>query len=237
MAAEDSGGLLRWESLARRAQVIRYDARGHGDSQASAALGDYHWRSLGQDMLGLATALGHEQFIAGGQSMGCATTLYAALAAPERVRALVLVNPPTAWEARRARAAVLGQMADLVEAKGMAAWLALNEQLPPQPAWLYQAQPQRRAAYLERMAQADPQALARVWRGAVACDLPRREELAAIEAPALILAWADDPSHPVSTAEELYQRLPRARLVIARDSAAVETWPQQIEEFVLRQYA
>lgn len=77
---------------------------------------DYHWSSLVEDMVDLADELGLETSVVGGQSMGCATAIYAALAAPEWIQALVLVNPPTAWETHAAQAAVYDQMATAVEA-------------------------------------------------------------------------------------------------------------------------
>ncbi len=49
-----------------------------------------------------AKGKGAQKFVAGGSSMGCATSIYAALLAPERMKALVLVIPPTAWETRAA---------------------------------------------------------------------------------------------------------------------------------------
>src|SRR6185369_6760014 len=118
MAMEDAMSLFEWDHLAEGERMVRYDARGHGRSEASANLDDYSWANLGRDMLALADALEIERFIAGGQSMGSATALYAALAAPERVKALLLVNPPTAWETRAAQGAVYEQMADLVAQQG-----------------------------------------------------------------------------------------------------------------------
>jgi pimeloyl-ACP methyl ester carboxylesterase len=72
---------------------------------------------------GIADQLGLERFVAGGVSLGCATALYAALVAPQRISALILGTPPTAWETRAAQAALYEQMAALVEARGTAALL------------------------------------------------------------------------------------------------------------------
>src|SRR5258708_5950146 len=113
MALEDSTPWsLQWDELAEVAKIVRYDARGHGLSEASYTPEDYQWSHLAEDMLALADQVGFERFVAGGQSMGCATTIYAALAAPERIKGLVLANPPTAWETRAAQAGLYDQMAD-----------------------------------------------------------------------------------------------------------------------------
>src|SRR5690348_10748181 len=90
MAMEDAMPVFEWDHLAEGERMIRYDARGHGRSEASENLDDYSWPNLARDMLALADALRIERFLAGGQSMGSATALYAALVAvaPERVKAL-----------------------------------------------------------------------------------------------------------------------------------------------------
>jgi len=96
---EDKLG-FEWDSFPKNIKLVRYDARGHGKSEPSYKPEDYHWRNLGQDMLALADAIGAEKVISGGASMGCATTIYAALQAPERMKAMVLVCPSTIWETR-----------------------------------------------------------------------------------------------------------------------------------------
>src|SRR5579885_1383374 len=103
MAADDLVSWIKWDQLSDILRLVRYDARGHGQSEATANLPDYQWAALAQDMLALADQVGFTQFVAGGQSMGCATAIYAALAAPERIKGLVLMNVPTAWETRAAQ--------------------------------------------------------------------------------------------------------------------------------------
>ncbi|MDO9356992.1 MAG: hypothetical protein Q7T55_25065, partial [Solirubrobacteraceae bacterium] len=62
-------------------------------------------------------------------------------------------------------------------------------------------------------------------RGAALSDLPVPEELQAITAPTLLLAWSDDMTHPVSTALALSETLPNARLVVARTPYGLMAWP------------
>ena len=100
IAAERDGGLFQWED---GVELVRYDARGHGRSPAGSSSADYEWPSLAEDFLAVADSVGFDSMVAGGASMGCATVLYAALAAPSRVDALVLAIPPTAWETRAAQ--------------------------------------------------------------------------------------------------------------------------------------
>jgi 3-oxoadipate enol-lactonase/4-carboxymuconolactone decarboxylase len=99
-------------------QVLRYDTRGHGASGAPA--GEYSVEMLGNDILGLADALGISQFAFCGLSMGGAIGQWIAAHAPERVTHLVLANtspqfvPRTNWEARIA-AVLKGGMPAVVD--------------------------------------------------------------------------------------------------------------------------
>jgi 3-oxoadipate enol-lactonase / 4-carboxymuconolactone decarboxylase len=85
-------------------QILRYDTRGHGASDAPD--GEYSVALLGADVLGLADALGISQFAFCGLSMGGAIGQWVAAQAPERVTHLVLANtspqftPRANWEAR-----------------------------------------------------------------------------------------------------------------------------------------
>jgi 3-oxoadipate enol-lactonase/4-carboxymuconolactone decarboxylase len=85
-------------------QVLRYDTRGHGASDAPA--GDYSIDQLGRDVLGLLNALRIHTVAFCGLSMGGAVGQWLAVNAPERVTSLVLANSssrfvPEMLEARR----------------------------------------------------------------------------------------------------------------------------------------
>ncbi len=234
MAADDLVSWIKWDQLTDILKLVRYDARGHGLSEATAGLNDYHWSSLAQDMLALADQMGFDQFVAGGQSMGCATSIYAALAAPERLKGLVLMNVPTAWETRAAQAGIYGQMADIIEAKGIASLLTMMQQqaAPMATNWVSEAYPEMITNFGEHFKHIDPQALVTTLRGATLTNLPQPEQLEAIHTPALILAWTDDPGHPVSSAEEVQRRLDHSDLLIAHNAAEVGTWTSEIRDFV-----
>jgi 3-oxoadipate enol-lactonase / 4-carboxymuconolactone decarboxylase len=95
---------LQVESLLPHFQIVRYDTRGHGASEATA--GEYSIEMLGQDILGLADLLEISQFAFCGLSLGGAIGQWLAVNAPERVTHLVLANtspqfvPRTNWETR-----------------------------------------------------------------------------------------------------------------------------------------
>jgi 3-oxoadipate enol-lactonase len=227
IAAERDSGLFRWEDVAGL-DVVRYDARGHGRSAAGAGPDDQVWSRLADDYLAVADAAEVESFVAGGASMGAATVLFAALRAPERVQALVLVIPPTAWETRAAQSDTYLQSVEFLEGNGMAAFIEASRKLPAQPPW----SEARREVRYRHLAAADPAALALALRGAAASNLPPRDEVATITAPALILAWEDDPGHPVSTAESLHELLGGSQLVVARSAEEVAGWPDELAAFV-----
>ena len=217
---EDRAGIFRWPTTRR---VLRWDAPGHGRSRPVGDPDELLWSGLGELMLSVADGHGIERFVAGGASMGAATSLWAAVIAPERVAALLLVVPPTAWETRAAQTALYRRHVELLGQGGVQALAdeVASEPLPPVfEAFGEQVRAARRAGYLA----ADPENLANVLRGAAASDLPAPERLSAIGVPALVLAWPGDPGHPVSTAEILAAALPGARLEVAADARAVLGW-------------
>ncbi len=91
--------------LERHVQVLRYDLRGHGASDAPA--GEYSLEQLGRDAIGIADALGVRTFAFCGLSIGGMLAQWIALNAPERLTHLVLANTtsrladPAAMETRR----------------------------------------------------------------------------------------------------------------------------------------
>ena len=221
---DELGGLFGWSGLAAegRATVVRYDARGHGGSGATPDVDDYRWPSLALDEWALVDALGLSRPVLGGASMGAATALHAALLRPEDVAGLVLVIPPTAWATRRAQAELYEAGAALVEASGIGAFVEAAAAAPvPAPFRDLPEAPRPVPDVAEDL-------LPTVLRGAAASDLPDPGALRSLDVPAVVLAWAGDPGHPVATAEVLADVLPRATLEVAEDLAAVLSWPERV---------
>ena len=110
-----------WEpqmpALLRHFQVLRYDTRGHGASDAPS--GEYSVEQLGRDALAIADQLGIVRFAWCGLSMGGAIGQWIALHAPERLSHLVLANTSArfgdraSWE-NRIKAVREGGMAAIV---------------------------------------------------------------------------------------------------------------------------
>lgn len=230
IASEDDLGLLDWTQVRQHARVLRYDARGHGESGSAGTPTSLSWSALAQDQLALADHLDFDAYVAGGASMGCATALLAAVAAPGRIRGLVLAIPPTAWETRAAQIDAYRTTARLIEAGKHRRLLAGAAASPtPDP---FRDDSRWKDRFPELLANEDPARLAQVFRGAAAADLPNPEAIAGIDLPTLILAWTGDPGHPVTTAARLQELMPHSRLVLATTPDGLAAWTREVVDFV-----
>jgi len=235
--AEDILNWFRWDNFPKDVKLIRYDARGHGESQLSKKPEDYHWRNLGRDMVAVADAVGAGRFIAGGSSMGCSTSIYAALQVPERIKALVLVIPPIAWEARAGQGKLWNRFALIGRLLGGSGMAKMMEKIADRmlPGWLIENEPAKIEGVAKGIAAQKGSALWNIFKGAANTDLPPREEFKAItDIPCQILAWVGDPTHPVSSAEELHRLLPKSELYIAQGYDDFKTIPQRMQDFVIK---
>jgi pimeloyl-ACP methyl ester carboxylesterase len=229
-ADEDVLPLVDTAQLATERTVLRYDARGHGESGDLQHRSEGDWAELADDQVALIDHLGWDGVALGGASMGAATALHAALTLRERVRALVLVIPPTAWESRAAQVDLYEQMATAVETRGTDVLVeGLRATPPPDPFADDDDWTDRRMATLAR---ADPKRLAAAFRGAGTADLPTPEAIRTIGVPTLVLAWTGDPGHPTATAHRLGDLLPHCDVVISSTRDEFDTWTTRTADFL-----
>jgi 3-oxoadipate enol-lactonase len=235
MAVEDRAALWDWDELEDIAGVVRYDARGHGNSDGSYDPQDYCWDQMARDMLSVAECMANDRevdrYVLGGISMGAATALQAAVSQPDRVAGLVLVLPPTAWETRPRQAAIYRRMSWVSGLLGAAPFRVLD--------WL--PVPVRRdgrsrlsLSTARGMARANPLHVQAALRGAALSDMPEKSVLAKLEVPTLILAWEDDAAHPVSTAMELAETLPEVHALVVSDPVDIADWMPALRKFLKR---
>lgn len=205
-------------------RVLRYDARGHGESSGSWNERDYTWNALAEDLLTLLDIVAPGEKVHGvGPSMGTGTLLHAAARDPERFTTLTLITPPTAWGTRPAQAAVYRANAALVEKAGLEAYLELGADGPVPPALM--AAPATRPAVTADL-------LPTVLRGAAISDLPPKDVVRGLDVPVLILAWTKDYGHPLKTARTLHTLIEDSRLVTARNPYGVVAWPGLFAEHI-----
>lgn len=226
--AQEANGTFDWSPVVSSGhRLLRYDARGHGHSTVTGASSDYEWKNLALDLLALLDEIAPGERVAGiGSSMGTATLLHAAVLDPDRFSALVLTSAPTAWATRAAQAGVYQQLADLVEQRGLGAFEeAMTQGPPPSPV----------LADVDLLGSGlgiSGEALPTIFRGAATSDLPSPEAIAQIAVPTLLLSWAGDPGHPVSSGALLAEYLPDAALRVAATPAQRLQWGRYAADFL-----
>lgn len=207
-------------------RLLRYDARGHGHSTGRPDPEDYRWPGLAEDLLRLLDYwFPGEQVHGVGPSMGAGTLLHAAVREPDRFSGFTLLLPPTAWRTRTAQAGDYRRLADFIEAHGMDRFVAASRAMPRPPATV---------GVPDTVPHVSGELLPAIYRGAAMSDLPTRDQVAGIAVPTTVLAWVEDPAHPLSTAEALVELMPRATLRVAQTPEDVRRWPGVLTEDVAR---
>ena len=216
-----TGSSRSWEAhlepLAQaRGAALAVDLVGHGRSDAPADPARYTFPAVVADLLGLLDRLGVGRVDLAGYSMGGRVALHLALAAPWRVRALVLesaspgIEDPDERARRRAHDEAL---AGLLEREGIEAFVRLWES---QPLFATQARlppAVREALRAERLAQR-PHGLAGALRGLGAgVQAPLWGALPGLRLPVLVVAGAEDPRYR-AIARRMGEALPDARAVV-----------------------
>jgi 3-oxoadipate enol-lactonase / 4-carboxymuconolactone decarboxylase len=194
---------LQVENLLPHFQILRYDTRGHGASEATA--GEYSIEMLGKDILALADALKISQFAFCGLSLGGAIGQWVAVHAPERVTHLVLANtspqfvPRTNWETRIA-AVLKGGMSAVVD-------VAMQRFFSPDT---FSKQNPHAASIRSVFLGTDPVG----YLGCCAAlrDMNHGDILRQIKVPTLVISGDHDVATPWSGhGERLAQEIPRAK--------------------------
>ena len=230
MAQDLEGGVLAWRELCDIARVIRFDARGHGQSEASGDPEDFRWDNLARAFWQVSDSYTDDKVIIGGASMGCATSLYAACQRPGQVKAMILVIPPTAWELRAKMKRNYNFMAKLVKLSRGLPFRLLK--LIPTARGDAGFQRNIMSVMARHLAKADYQGAVGAMRGAALSDLPSLQEIEKLTMPVLILAWPDDATHPLSVAETLHNTLPNSQLEVMKHADDPYSWPQLARNFI-----
>jgi 3-oxoadipate enol-lactonase len=209
-------------ALAPEFRVITWDERGFGETEFDGKPFTY-WDSA-RDCLGLLDHLGLERAVLGGMSQGGYLSLRAALLAPERVRALVLIDTQARLEDPDKLPTYQG-MIDTWVSEGP------SDTLAEAVAGIIIADPVHNARWIAKW-QARPAAtLAEPGR----CLLEREDDisrrLGEISCPALVLHGSEDTAIPMASAEHLAGGLPGCGGVVVIQGAAHAsnlTHPEQV---------
>jgi 3-oxoadipate enol-lactonase len=216
-----------WEpqvaALARRFRVLRYDTRGHGETEAPE--GAYSLDLLAEDARALLDALGVEKTHFCGLSMGGMIGQVLALKHPEMLRSLILCDtssriPAEArpmWDERIRVAAAQG-MEPHVE--------------PTIGRWFTAPFVTRHADVVEpvrtMIRRTKPQGYAGCC-GAIK-ELDLTEQLHAITTPTLIVVGEDDVGTPVAASRTIHERIKGSELVILASASHLSN-VEQAEAF------
>jgi 3-oxoadipate enol-lactonase len=208
--------LMMWapqlELLEARFRVLRFDTRGHGDSDAPP--GSYTLEQLVDDAIGLLDGLNIDRVHWVGLSMGGMIGQGIALHHSGRLESLVLAD--TAAIIPDAAQAVWQERIDAVQNQGMQAVAESTLERWFTPNYLKQNLPE--------VEQIRPQILATPVAGYIGCSEAIRRlnylnQLAAIQTPTLIMVGADDPGTPVEASEAMHTQIKGSKLVVIPEAA------------------
>lgn len=200
--------LAMWDAqaaaLASDFFVLRYDARGHGQSGRGA--GPVTLDLLGQDVLDLLDSLGIEHVTFCGISLGGLTGQWLGLHAPARLEGLVLANTAARigtadnWNARAAqvRSAGLEAVADASAARWFTPEFIARE-------------PDKVTGIVDVLRRQDPASYAACCELLAHADL--RAEVGGIAVPTLLIAGEHDPTTTVDDVAWLADHVPGAHMI------------------------
>ena len=193
------------EALASVFRIVRYDTRGHGESDAPH--GSYTIDTLGRDAVAILDAAGVDRAHVCGLSLGGLTAMWLGVHAPDRIHSLILsstaarIGSVSMWEERIAQVKATG-VAALADA-AMGRWFT---------AGFRAAQPATVSVY-HRLLSSTP-ATGYIGCCAAIRDADLREAITSIAVPALVIAGREDPVTPPSDAEDIRARIPGARAAL-----------------------
>ena len=184
--------------------VLRYDARGHG--QSSIPPGPYTVEQLGGDALALLDGLGIEGVSFCGLSMGGAVGQWLGIHAPQRLKKLVLCNTA----AKIGSADIWNSRIDTVLNEGVQAIVPVQLARWFTPAF-QENDPEAIARARGLLESADPAGYAA--NCAALRDMDQREAIRNITVPTLLVAGTYDPVTPPSDLKYLAANIPSAQYI------------------------
>jgi len=204
-------GLFMWEAqveaLAATHRVVRFDARGFGNSAAGD--GALTMERIADDGAALLDHLGIERAVVGGCSMGGYAAFAFVRRHPQRLVGLVLQDTRAGADTAEARVN-RATLASKVLAEGASA--AVEAFLPKLVGeTTHRERPALVASLRERILATSKEGIASALHG-LAARADSRETLPTIAVPTLVLVGAEDVLTPPGEAATMAAAIPRARL-------------------------
>jgi len=197
------------ESLASRYRIIAYDQRGHGDSTPVTNPSLYNPDRMAEDMRAVMDAFSIDKAIVQGESMGAATTLLFALKYPHRVNALLMTGPAFS-EVPNPEIPSLHNMALEIAQYGLGEYLRLSAERMREnwgaPEEVIETVREMQSSHQENSLVT---ALDTVKDWIIFDDL---SEISQLTMPICMIAWPNDPLHPIELAQRMATYLPHAVL-------------------------
>lgn len=222
--------VLPFDKLSEVCKLIRFDARGHGNSEDEVSRENHRWDKLADDLLAIADKLELEKFYLGGTSKGAGTALWAACKAPERVEGLVLKLLPDAWYLRQSAKLPLERISHTLRELGMREFCKLVQSVPVPK--IMQGLKNQKAIDVEKLQERSVEVVDAIIKGTIESDLPPMANVAKLKIPSLILAWADMPGHPLEISEEVHQLIEHSTLLTAENPKDVLLQGEAVVEFL-----
>ena len=209
---------------ARDNRVITLDLLGHGDSDRPRDMTQYSMSLYGQQILALLDHIEIEQAVVGGTSLGANAALEATVAAPERVRGMLIEMPVLDNALLGCALAFTPLLVSLTFGETFMRALAVAARRVPTSAealfW---------PDVLLDVVRQDPGPSAALMQGLFFGRIaPPKRVRRTITTPALVIGHGRDPIHPFSDSDALADELPNARLLRADSFVELRASPARL---------
>lgn len=208
-------------------RVVLLDLLGHGRSDKAPAT-DLRNDFFAEQVVACLDHMQIDKAVVGGLSLGAIVALHVAVAAPQRVQALLLEMP--VMEHSTVFAALL--LGPVVVMTHYAPWIYRPV------ARLLRKLPRPRSNLWESVLNAagqSPEAIKAILHGVlVGSVVPSRRARRKILAPALVIGHDGDWLHNMEDAKALVEELPNARLAVARSILELRTRPERLMPEILQ---
>jgi len=211
------------ETLAERGyRVLCLDLLGHGDSDRPPEMPNYSMTGFGRQAIALLDHVEVKQAVVGGTSLGANAALEATVAAPARVRGMLVEMPVLDNALLGCALAFTPLLAGLTFGAPVARVVGRAARLAPRTGSLL---PDMMLDWVSQDPKPSASVLQGLFFGRVA---PPTEERRAIKQETLVIGHYRDPVHPFSDSDMLVRELSNARLVQASSVLELRLTPERL---------